>query len=49
MGICAAIPTRMIFREFAMTDAAIAPRFDWTREEIAALFDLPLPDLMLRP
>jgi biotin synthase len=26
----------------------IAPRFDWTREEIAALFDLPLPDLMLK-
>jgi biotin synthase len=31
-----------------MTSAAIAPRYDWTREEIAALFDLPLPDLMLR-
>mgnify|MGYP003411738725 CR=1 FL=1 len=31
-----------------MTQAAIAPRQDWTREEIAALFDLPLPDLMLR-
>ena len=31
-----------------MTDAAIAPRNDWTREEIAALFELPLPDLMLR-
>ena len=31
-----------------MTAAAIAPRFDWTREEIAALFDLPLPDLLLK-
>ena len=31
-----------------MTAAAIAPRFDWTREDIAALFDLPLPDLMLQ-
>ena len=31
-----------------MTQAAIAPRPDWTREEIAALFDLPMPDLMLR-
>ncbi|MDP3739680.1 MAG: biotin synthase BioB [Hyphomonadaceae bacterium] len=31
-----------------MTNAAVAPRFDWTREEIAALFDLPLPDLLLR-
>jgi len=28
--------------------AVIAPRFDWSREEIAALFDLALPDLMLR-
>jgi biotin synthase len=27
--------------------AAIQPRHDWTREEIAALYDLPLPDLML--
>jgi biotin synthase len=25
-----------------------APRYDWTREEIAALFDLPLPDLLLK-
>jgi biotin synthase len=31
-----------------MTAAAIAPRHDWTREEIAALFDLPLPDLLLK-
>jgi biotin synthase len=31
-----------------MTAAAITPRFDWSREEIAALFDLPLPDLMLQ-
>jgi biotin synthase len=31
-----------------MTSAAIAPRYDWTREEIAALFDLPLPDLLLK-
>ena len=31
-----------------MTAAAIAPRYDWTREEIAALFDLPLPDLLLQ-
>jgi biotin synthase len=31
-----------------MTEAAIAPRYDWTREEIAALFDLPLPDLLLK-
>lgn len=31
-----------------MTQPAIAPRHDWTREEIAALFDLPLPDLMLQ-
>ncbi len=31
-----------------MTEAAIQPRNDWTREEIAALFDLPLPDLMHR-
>jgi biotin synthase len=28
--------------------AAVASRFDWSREEIAALFDLPLPDLMLQ-
>ena len=34
-----------------MTDLApkeLAPRHDWTREEIAALFDLPLPDLLLK-
>ncbi len=31
-----------------MTEPAIRPRFDWTREEIAALFDLPLPDLLLQ-
>ncbi|HVY89770.1 MAG TPA: biotin synthase BioB [Hyphomonadaceae bacterium] len=31
-----------------MTVAAVQPRFDWTREDIAALFDLPLPDLLLR-
>ena len=31
-----------------MTHAAVAPRSDWTREEIAALYDLPLPDLMLQ-
>jgi biotin synthase len=31
-----------------MTTAAIAPRYDWTREDIAALFELPLPDLMLK-
>lgn len=31
-----------------MIEAAVAPRNDWKREEIAALFDLPLPDLMLR-
>jgi biotin synthase len=31
-----------------MTLAAVAPRHDWTREEIAALFDLALPDLMLK-
>jgi biotin synthase len=31
-----------------MTAAAVAPRFDWTREEIAALFHLPLPDLLLK-
>jgi biotin synthase len=31
-----------------MTDLAIAPRHDWTREEIAALFDIALPDLLLK-
>lgn len=37
-----------------MTDAAPipskewAPRFDWTREELMALFDLPFPELLLR-
>jgi biotin synthase len=30
-----------------MTQAALSPRQDWTREEIAALFELPLPDLLL--
>jgi biotin synthase len=28
--------------------AAAAPRHDWTREEVRALFDLPFPDLMFR-
>src|SRR5580704_6364992 len=27
---------------------ALAPRHDWTREEVRALFDLPFPDLMFR-
>src|SRR3984885_4362360 len=27
---------------------AAAPRHDWTREEVRALFDLPFPDLMFR-
>jgi biotin synthase len=27
---------------------SIAPRFDWSREEISALFELPLPDLLLK-
>jgi biotin synthase len=31
-----------------MTHAAVEPRSDWTREEVAALYDLPLPDLMLQ-
>jgi biotin synthase len=31
-----------------MTHAAVPPRQDWSREEIAALFDLPLPDLLLQ-
>lgn len=31
-----------------LSEAADEVRHDWTREEIAALFDLPLPDLMLR-
>ncbi len=30
------------------SDASASVRHDWTREEIAALFDLPLPDLMLQ-
>jgi biotin synthase len=29
-------------------DLALAPRSDWTREEIAALFALPFPELMFR-
>jgi biotin synthase len=37
-----------IIRSFPMPEAALRPRQDWTREEIAALFDLPLPDLMFR-
>jgi biotin synthase len=28
--------------------ALVEPRYDWTREEIAALYDLPLPDLLLK-
>jgi biotin synthase len=31
-----------------MTQAAVSPRQDWTREEIAALFELSLPDLLLQ-
>jgi biotin synthase len=34
--------------EAAAPEAQIQPRSDWTREEIAALYDLPLPDLMLK-
>jgi biotin synthase len=34
--------------EISGMTSAIAPRYDWTRETIAALFDLSLPDLMLR-
>ena len=32
----------------ALKDLHIPPRSDWTREEIAALFALPFPDLMFR-
>jgi biotin synthase len=31
-----------------MTETAISPRTDWTREEIAALFDLPFTELVFR-
>src|SRR5882672_1656149 len=34
--------------EAAPKEGTGAPRCTWSREEIAALFDLPLPDLMLR-
>ena len=31
-----------------MTELALAPSSDWTREAFAGLFDLPLPDLLLQ-
>jgi len=34
--------------DLATTAAGAAPRHDWTREEIAALFDLPFDELMFR-
>jgi biotin synthase len=34
--------------ETAASEIQVQPRSDWTREEIAALYDLPLPDLMLQ-
>jgi biotin synthase len=38
----------MSLAELPLTSAAALPRHDWTREEIGALFDLPLPDLLFR-